>query len=424
VTLLAPLALGIGIAAAAVVLGLHLLTTRRPPPAVLPTARFVPVSEARAVARAQRPTDLLLLALRMLAVLLIAAAFARPVPDAPGPQVRSVVLLDVSRSLADPVTARAAARERLTVGGALVLFDTAAREVAADSLAVLGDDASTGRGAQGALSPALLAGRRAATRIARGADSVRLVIVSPITEGAADAATAGIRAAWPGGIDLVRVDAAADTATAPAPRLVTALADDPLAPALALLPRARGAHAVRIVRDEPGAPDSVWAREPGHVLVHWPLADPMVAAPDAVRASGTDAVTVVAPLARLPLASGGRVPGRVLVRWRDGSPAATEQPIGAGCARDVGIGLPLAGDLTLRPAFVRLLARLVEPCGGRRPAAIPDSTLGWLRGEGSAAWAAPLAAAAFADSSLGAWLLAAALALLLVEWLVRARRSA
>lgn len=415
-TLLAPLALGLGLVAAVVVIGLHLITTRRPPPAPLPTARFVPVTEARAVSRASRPTDLLLLALRLLAVVLIGAAFARPVLDAVGPRVRSVVLLDVSGSVADPAAARAAAVAGLTAGGALILFDTAAREVSPDSLRRSG---VVVRAARGALSPALVAARAAAVRIARGADSVRLVLVSPITTHAMDAATVALRGAWPGGIELVRVAAAPDTAAAALPSLVTPLDDDPLLPALARLPRARGAHEVRIVRERASAADSAWVRRDGSVLVIWPLASEAAVTADGVVTSAPEVVTLVAPLGRMTVPADGAV----LARWRDGAPAVVQHALGGGCVRQVGIGVPVAGDLTLRAPFGRLLARVVEPCGGRRAPAAADSTLDWLRGEGGAADADQLAVMT-TESPLAAWLLAAALLALTAEWLLRRRGDA
>ena len=417
---LAPLLLGLGIVAGAVVFGLHLITTRRPPPAPLPTARFVPVSEARAVSRASRPTDLMLLALRLLAVVLIGAAFARPVLDAAGPAVRSVVLLDVSAAVADPAAARDTALARLTPGGALVVFDTAALEVGPD-FAILSDSV-VGAEARGALSPALLLGLRAATRIARGADSVRLVVVSPITLTAEDAATRAIRAGWPGGIQLARVAARADTARAGGISLRTDLADDALVPAVARLTDARGTEKVRITRSAPGAADSAWVRGGDRVLVHWPIAREADVRADALLVPGPRAATLVAPLARLPLAAGSGTAAQVLVRWRDGAPAATQERLGRGCLRRVAIGLPAAGDLTLRPAFDALLSHLAAPCAGRRAPLVADDSLAWLRGPSAAAAPAPaLASAAPVDSPAAAWLLAAALLALAAEWVIRRR---
>ena len=434
---LAPWALALGVAAAAAVVALHLLSTRRPPTAPLPTARFVPVNEARAVSRSAVPTDLPLLLARALAALLLGAAFARPVLDAPGPAVRSVVLLDRSAGVADARAAAAAAREALTEGGAVIVFDTSARAWPADSLDALpaaapaardtlaGPDAApeaapppAARPARGILSAAFVAARRAGERLAAGADSVRLVLVSPVAAEELDAATEAMRRAWPGGVTLVRVAAAADTAPGRTARLDSPLADDPLAPALARLGAVRGGHEVRVVRV---VRDGAEART-GTVLLRWSLAEDAEFRPDAVTAFGAHAATLVAPLARLPLDTAGAA--RVVARWRDGAPAVTERGTGAGCVRDVGVGLPLAGDLTLRPAFSAFLAVLAEPCGGARGAAVPDSLVPWLAGDGAAAPATALAAGAQADGRLAAWLLALALLALGAEWLLRRRGRA
>jgi hypothetical protein len=418
-TFLAPWMLAAGAAAALAVVALHLLTTRRPPPAILPTARFVPESDVRAVSRATRPTDLVLLALRALAVLLIGAAFARPVPDAPGPRVRSVIALEWSRAVADPDAARAAARAALQAGGegsALVIFDTAARAVASDQDRVL-DTLSAPAVAAGRLSPMLVAAREAARTLGRGADSVRLVVISAAAGSAADAATLVLRADWPGRIDLQQMAGAADTTPAPRVALVSALVDDPLGPALERLPLRRGAHAVRVVRGVPTSADSAWRSRAGQgaVLIVWPVEDGAIA--DAVTAFGArGAVTVVAPLAR-----GAVTDGRVIARWRDGTAAATEVAVGAGCQRHVGIGLPRAGDLTLRENFSRLLEVLVEPCGGARMPTPSDSSLEWLTAAGPLATGAALAENARGDRSWPVALLVIALVLLLAEQLLRRR---
>jgi hypothetical protein len=423
---LAPWAFAVGVFAALGAVVLHLLSTRRPPRAVLPTARFVPESEARAVSRSSRPTDLLLLAARMLAALLIGAAFARPVLDAPGPSVRTVVLLDASSSVEDAAAAWRTARERMGDGGAIVAFDTVVRTLAASDTSVTGP-----RAADGILSAALVAGVREARAIARGADSVRMVLVSPLAEELFDAATAGARAEWPGGITLVRPTGVADTLRGPAPRVDTPLADDPIAPALAGLRAARGAHDVRLVRRALVAADSAWVREPGRVLVHWPLVggeasgsnagvNTTTARADGVTAFGLRPATLVAPLVRLPLADSA---ARIIARWRDGAAAATERRIGAGCVREVGVGIPLAGDLTLRPAFAAFLQAMVEPCGGARGIAVSDSAARAFARDESAVPARLLTAAVAADATLAAWLLGGALLALAAEWMLRRRRD-
>lgn len=420
---LAPWALVAGLAAALGVVALHLLTTRRPPEAALPTARFVPEADVRAVARASRPTDLLLLALRALAVLAIGAAFAKPVLDAPGPDVRTVFAIERTTGVADVAAfeaALAAVRERAVSGDAFVVFDTVARVVARDVIDTLTSPSDAARIA--ALSPMLVAARDAAAEVARGADSIRLVVVSSFAPEAVDAATLAWRSAWPGRIEILRVAGAADTLAAPTIELRSPLADDPLTPALAALPRARGAHAVRIVRGVSTAGDSAWLAQSNGVLVAWALAPDEREAPvrpDAVIAwggIGGAAPTLVAPLARLDAGQ-----GRVIARWRDGAPAATERRVGDGCERTVGIGLPLAGDLTLRAPFGHFLAAMVAPCGGHRSAAIPDSLLVWFTGEGALARAAVLQADASLSSPLTLWLLIIAALLLAAEQLIRRR---
>ncbi len=437
----APMLLAAGAAAALGIVVLHLLSTRRPPPAPLPTARFVPESEARAVSRSSKPTDLLLLALRALAVLLVGAAFARPLPDAPGPSVRTVVLLDRSAVVED---AGAAAREATRLageGGAIVMFDTTARRLDEAGIAGLAQeagaraaDAARARPSHGILSSAFVAGIRAAREVARGADSVRLAIVSPLTGEEIDAATRTARASWPGGVEIVRVAGVADTMRAPRPALVTRLADDPIAPAIAALEATRGAHDVRIVRTEltaslssarpepPSAADSAWLNAVrGRVLLVWPTTD-RAPSPDGATAFGARAATIVAPLVRLPL--GADPTGRAVARWRDGALAAIERPLGDGCVREIGVGVPSAGDLTLRPAFQAFLGVLVEPCGGARGVAISDSIAAELAGPPGAVAARTLTAAGATDPRLAAWLLAAALALLVIEWALRGRRRA
>ncbi len=428
-TFISPLAMVFGAVAAAAVVALHLLATRRPPAVPLPTARFVPVAEARAVSRTSRPSDLLLLLMRVLAVLLIGAAFARSVFDAVGPSVRTVVMVEQSRLVADAEGALVRAREAVGEGGALVIFGADAREVpvagADDSLFIV---AAGERDVVGSLSAAFVVARDAAARIALGADSVRLVIVSPLTAGAVDAATPALRAAWPGRIELMREVVATDSAAGEPVRLVTSMTDDPLAPAVARLGVLRGAHRVRIVRAAPSAADSVWARASGRVLLSWPVAD-SGAMPAGVTAFHRDgeAVTVVAPFSRLSMGSDSDDAGaRVIARWQDGAPAAMQRALGDGCLRAVAIGVPLAGDITLRPAFLRLLGALTAPCGGRLQAPLADSTIAWLTGDAGAPLApAHLVVVNRRDSSsrFTAILLAIAFVLLLFEPLARRRAA-
>jgi hypothetical protein len=140
--------------------------------------------------------------------------------------------------------------------------------------------------------------------------------------------------------------------------------------------------------------------------------------PDGVYAALGGDASLVAPLVRR-----GVEEGRVIARWRDGTPAVTERASGLGCVRDVGIGLPLAGDVTLREPFAQLLAVLAEPCGGARRAALSDSALAAFAGSGALAAATEFATERTA-SVLAPWLLALALLLLVVEQWWRRRRVA
>ena len=404
-----------GVAAALGVVALHLLSTRRPPAQPLPTARFVPETDLRAVSRSARPTDLLLLLLRALAVLAIGVAFARPQLDAPGPSLRRVVALEWTTALADTAAARRAARALLGEGDALVVFDTAARVVDRAALDAL--PAPTVR--RVALSPMLVAVHDAAVQIAPGADSLALSLLSAMPADAWDAATPALRAAWPGRVELQALTAPVDTSAAPQPELLPRGSDDLLLPALAALPAARGAHPLRIRRGAMLAEDSLWlSQTAGAVLLQWPTAVADSLRPDGVLASHGLEAGLVAAMARLEVGE-----GQVIARWRDGVPAVTERALGRGCLRDVGIGLGEAGDVTLRAPFDALLAVLATPCGGARRAAPADSVLAAFAGRGERAAAQPFVVQRGVTRTVPL-LLAAALALLLVEqWLRRQRRA-
>jgi len=141
-----------------------------------------------------------------------------------------------------------------------------------------------------------------------------------------------------------------------------------------------------------------------------------------VALDGGEAVPLVAPLMRRAVPE-----GRVVARWRDGAPAVTERVYGNGCVRSVGVGIPVAGDLTLRPPFAHFLEAMLAPCGGARGVVLPDSALPWLHAEGVLADGPTLAAAAPTSSPLTKWLLLIAALLLAVEQVVRrihVRRSA
>lgn len=409
---LAPLWLAAAGVAALGAVALHFITTQRPPPSPLPTARFVPLGDARASSRAQRPADLLLLLLRCAALLLLGTAFAGPVTRASGTALVRVILADRSRGALPDVRDSAAALVR--PGDALVLFDSSATVITAaapDSLRAL---AATR--ARGSLSAALVGARRAAGELARRADSVELVIVSPLTADEIDAASASAFAHWPGRARLVRTVGAPSTAAAVT--LVSGEPDDALRPPIAALNAAAGhgatAMPVRVVRTRPLAADSADARA-GAAVVVWPAGG---GGPPSAQGLWAGNATLVAPLERIALPA-PVVGSHVVARWADGSPAAVERPLGRGCVRTVGVGVPATGDVTLQPAFVAVARALLAPCDGASVAGPAADSLAQRFGRGGAAATAAAVRAADERSPLAPWLLGAALLLLVGELFVR-----
>jgi hypothetical protein len=165
------------------------------------------------------------------------------------------------------------------------------------------------------------------------------------------------------------------------------------------------------------------------VLVLWPA---LAASDDSAREGSVDAhADTVMAAGVVALAGGAALPlvaplmrrvvpeGHVIARWHDGAPAVTERVHGNGCVRSVGVGIPAAGDLTLRPPFADFLEAMLAPCGGRRGAVLPDDALPWLHAEGALADASSLAVASSTESPWTKWLLALALMALAFEQIVR-----
>jgi hypothetical protein len=427
-----------GVVAGAVVV-IHFIVTRDPRTVPLPTARFAPARPIRAEARAVQPQDLLLLLLRTLMILAVGAALAQPVLRPPRRALVRIFVVDRSRAVANGGEVADSVRARFTAGDALVLFDSMAsviRDNGLDSLARLEPVPYRGR-----LSAALIAALRTASAMRERADSIELVVVSPLVSEELDDATDTVRALWPGAIRLVRVTARRDPG---APRVIAieGPGDDPLRLAL---PRG-SVHTpptVRIVRGPIHAVDSTWARGGARVLVHWPigggrevgaLGDGWVVRtpPDTVGAVSAGAVVVVAPLARWAVyrpgprsgASADGGPPRAVARWVDGEPAAVEERYGAGCIRTVSLELPVRGDLVLEPRLARLVEALTERCGGEPAFALLDEARIAALARSAASWRVPGAALPTPDTlptPLVPWLLAAALVLALGELLLRRR---
>ena len=416
---LAPWALVAGALAAVGLVVLHLVARQRPAAYPLPTARFVPDRRTLVSRVSRRPRDLLLLALRVLLVLSAAAAFARPVLSPHRAPRARVLLLDRSTATADHADALRRARDIIADGvpTQVLAFDSVVSRLGAGEGALdsLTRPPAPEQRTVGSLSAALAAARRAGADVGSSADSVELVLLSPVTSGELDAATDGIRAMWPGGIRLVRLVAAVDSTAAPAlERRVSD--DDVLGPALH--GRAVGASptAVRLVRGPLAEADSAFARR-GGVVVRWDSVGRRALVPTAV-AMGDD--VIVAALAREVVNDDGVT----LARWADGASAAVERTLGEGCVRRVGIGVPVAGDLPLSPPFQRMVSGLTDACARSRAsmgAPADSSRVAKLVAGAGMAKGSALANGDERAASLAPWLLAIALACALLELLVRGR---
>ena len=411
---LAPWAFAIaGVAAAGMVL-LHLVARQRPAAYWLPTTRFVPDQRTLVSRAATRPRDLLLLALRVLLLLSVGAAFARPVLTPRRGAMTRIVLIDRSHAVAsvfDAVT-KAKAATSDGVPATLIAFDSMPSVVATTALDSL---ASAPRSdVRGSLSAALIAARRASAALAERADSIQLVLVSPVAASEIDSATRRLRAEWPGAIRIERVALLADSSAAwGLERGLTA--EDPLGPAMSSA-RASGTI-TRLVRSTPTAADSAFARD-GGTVVQW---DSTAAPHPVAEGLAVGDEVVVATLGRRAVPS----TDRVLARWADGTAAATESRLGKGCLRDVGVVIPAAGDIALHPPFQRIVRALLAPCGLSVAEHLTDSTTtAWLAGATTnAARADVLRGDDTRPSPLAPWLLGFAVLLALTELGVRARRQ-
>jgi hypothetical protein len=444
-TFLAPAFLfAAGLVSAAVV-AIHFIVTREPRIVPLPTARFAPERPVKARSRTLQLQDLLLLLLRVLLILAVGAALARPVLRPARRALARIVVVDRSRAVASGAEVADSALALFSSGDAVLLFDSAATVLRAgelDSLAALEPSSHTGR-----ISTALVAALRTATEIRERADSFEIAIISPFAAEEIDYATDSVRALWPGRVRLVQVAARVDSAWNPVIAM-DAPATDPLH--LALPPRIRsgsGETNVRIVRGAATASDSSWVREGARVLLHWPAsianahgagALPQVwnarGAVDTVGAVSAGTVVVAAPLERqvvyrpdtVSMSADGRPPSRVVARWVDGEPAAVEEAHGSGCIRTVTVDVPARGDLVLQPRFGRLVAELAAPCGGaaalqpldgpRLASLAGPESLGLVSGDA-------IAQPEVIPSPLVKWLLALGLLLALGELALRRRAA-
>jgi len=458
-----------GALAALVPLALHLIRRRPPARAPLPTERFL-APNPRTSVRVSRPTDPLLLALRMLLLFLAGAAFARPawLPDARG--ASEIVLLDRGAAMASgdgALQAVAVARQRLLGAdgeprGELVLFDTAAVRVPRrrvspalfDSLAAAPAFASPARYA------AALRAIPGAARELRGADSVRVTLVTrPRWSGWSDGIAPLRRAVWPGAIDLVAVTEAggvdsAITDTVAAAKQALYLADPRdratqypaaalgavgwtvtvVAPGQPLPPAGAGLIVIGsplpsemarevVVRAERGATLLVDA---GAISSIDPLPWAKAARTDSVAGAiwFDDGLQLSGAAARV---LGGRSRGAaVIAAWDDGQPAAVARRMGRGCVVVVGTALG-RGEMVMEGTYPRALGRLARGCESTETAGadapLDAGARAVRRGAGPAMAAARAVTAPGGGTALGRWVMAAALLVAAAETFFAYRRN-
>ncbi|HWG33794.1 MAG TPA: BatA domain-containing protein [Gemmatimonadaceae bacterium] len=360
------------------VVALHFIVTRRPRALAFPTARFVPDVPVAARARSIQLSDLLLLAVRVLMILLAGGALARPIFPPQRERVVRVIAADVSGSVENVAETRDSVRALFRPGDAVVQFDTAARLVESpDSIGV-----RSGVTTHGSLSVGLIGALRAGSRVRNGADSVELVVVSPATLAERDRATAGIRAQWPGRGRLVRVaaKAAADNRVSQATQVEFLSVSRPRL----AIPRNRIDTVGAVVAD-------------GHV--------------------------VVAPFERRwRFVSDSLAHARVIARWVDGEAAAIEWDSASTCTRSVAVPIDNSGDMPLRPSFVDFRVALAKSCARAVSGPDPDAAT-MLASAGHLAAATHFPPSKDVDSPLARWLAAIAIALAIVDMILRRPRN-
>jgi hypothetical protein len=432
-TFLAPGYLLASLAIAAAIAALHFILVRQPRAGILPTARFIPDSQAKAVAAARRPSDIAVMLLRMLTIIAAGAALAKPVLTPSRRPTARVILADVSRSAKDTAALRDSVRAVYRDGDALVFFDSAARLVVGN----IGDSVSALHAGltRGNLGAALIAALRSGSTLRDRADSLELVIISPFAREELDAATDSIRKLWPGRARLVAIGGAGpDTATASGTLEIEAAADDPLAVTVpisrhvvrgnALITRGPRFASAGVARS--GADGSAGV---GQILIEWPAAGrPPFAVPRARSDTASGVIVgdhgVVAPFARRWSFPPDSLRGaEVIGRWYDGEPAAIEKPEGTACVRSVAIPVTPVGDLVIRSDWAHLVAELSRPCAAVTSLVRADpSDIAPLTGAGGLASRDAFEPVTNTRSTLAPWLFGLAVAAAIAELFLRKRR--
>lgn len=458
-----PLFLLAGAVAAGIPFLLHLIARRPSERRALPTLRFLR-ADPRATIRLNRPTDRLLLLLRMLLLLLLGAGFARPswVPEGEG--TAEIVLLDRSRGMTDAwIPAVATARRLLLLDpegrsrGALVLFDTVATLVPAERVTGEFFDSLLSAGPGAALTDYAVA-LRALPPVAcalTGADSARATLLSSLRWEGWSPGLAGVRrAAWPGALRLVGL---------PPARIETPVSVDsvdvPIRRATVVADVGRGRYTRAAleaigwnVRIQP--PERATTDPSDAYVVLSPMQRPaalrllqradsgaaVVISADAAPSFGmtpgnaaTENLSAARSGGALVFAGGPTVPGaadriavsadtgRLLAAWEDGRAASVATPRGEGCLVRVGTSLE-GGTLPLSAAFPAAIERLLSGCAPNASAPVandaplPAGARQVLRGAGRPEI---ISLATVADTNRGMplhrWIFVAALGVALLE---------
>jgi hypothetical protein len=298
----------------------------------------------------------------------------------------------------------------------------------------------------------------AAARELRGADSVRVRMISPLAD---EGWTAGLaplrRAAWPGTLDLARVPVPPAPADSAAPEASDLTSVTLAAPGGGFVATALGAVGMEGPRVSPSGalpanPASVYVlldapstSTAGQLLERVRAGATLVVTPGAVvdplraslpwtggfglvRGGGTmwfNAETELAGAAGRVVAGGPAPDARTIAAWEDGRAAATAKRLGSGCVVFVGTELE-GGELPFQAEYPVALARLARGCeatvgpAGHRP--LDPGALAILRGRGPSTVPASAVGAAGAGVALGRWALGAALLIALIETFLAYRR--
>ncbi len=436
-----PWVLGLAVAGALAITALHLLSVRRPPELLLPTARFLPPRDVRAVSRTRRPSDLWLLLLRV--ALLLAAGIAIAGPHWRSPKRTRLLLVVADRAVEHDT----ASIRRLVSSDATEQTESATRVVTvfADSGRADADVAS--------LVPLAI---RTAARLAREDASIDAIALHLLTRTVPEdsAAYRAWRSAWPGRIvthtgaptTRVRRLTVVDADREPGAATRAPAVDDVVLAALAWhTARLSGAvsaptDTVLVVRDTTagaGATASIAAAS--GIRLEWPAnAVPQgwvaVRAGDSASALVAGGRALMGPwpvVARPDVTSDAGRDAIAIAWWSDGTVAATERSTREGCARAIAVSIPAGSDALLSPSSNALFDRLLAPCNTRP--SIPVAALTMRSVDGDTRAAADVFRMAAGDQDAAehrspAWVVAVLLGLSVLllggEWIVRARPAA